>query len=181
MRSGAGDLAAARSFASEQGSRDTLATSKQHSAQEAKGLPSLNLIPAVGIFPCPNCRGTINTGLHACPYCSFPLDPATADASAVEFSRVNQAISDASYLRVLGICALVFLLLRVVPFLGLIGLVGFWFVEIAIPVLAIRWFLRYRTIQPREKEMVKARRTAWIVASCGLVFFFLFGLGTYLW
>ena len=143
-------------------------------------MAGLNLSPTLQVVPCANCGGTINTSLAKCPFCSFPVDPATAEQAAVEFARVNQAISDASYLRILGISAVVFFFLRVVPLFSMIGLVGFWFVEIAIPVLAIRWFIRFGSIKPREKEMAKARRTAFIVAVCGILFFFLFGVGSYL-
>ena len=61
----------------------------------------LGLSARVGVFPCPNCQETINTSMQVCSFCSAPIDPAAAAASAEAFARVNQACSDASYLKIM--------------------------------------------------------------------------------
>jgi hypothetical protein len=53
--------------------------------------------------------------------------------------RVNQACSDASYLEIAFVCGLVFLAMALVPFMGLLGIAGYYFLLIAIPVWTIRW------------------------------------------
>ena len=49
------------------------------------------------------------------------------------FARVNQACSDASYLKIMACSSFTFLFLRLFSFLSLLGAIGFWFLELAVP------------------------------------------------
>jgi len=103
----------------------------------------LGLSSRVGVFPCPNCQETINTSMQVCSFCSSPIDPAAAAAAALQFARVNQACSDASYLKIMAGSAFTFYLLRFVPFLNLMAIVALWFLEAAIPLMTIRWWAKF--------------------------------------
>jgi len=124
---------------------------------------TLSLSSTVSVLPCPVCKQTINTSMQTCPFCSASIDHAAATASADAFARVNQAISDASYLKIMAATAGTFFLLRLVPFLGLLGLLGFWFLLIATPVWAIRWFVKFGALVTDDPEFLRARRTARLV------------------
>ena len=55
-------------------------------------------------YPCSNCNEIINDTMEKCPYCSTAVDRQAAAAAAESQNKVNQAVSDASYLRLRGLC-----------------------------------------------------------------------------
>ena len=130
---------------------------------------SLNLSSAVHVLPCPNCGETINTSVQQCPFCSTPIDPAAAEVSAAATSRISQACSDASYLKVMAWSLVTFFLLMFVPFVGLAGAVGLWFLRIAIPVMVVRWWIKFGAIKTDDPDFARAKRAAIIVGIVGLL------------
>jgi len=126
---------------------------------------SLSLSSHVHVFPCPNCRETINTSMQECPFCSTPIDGAAAETAAAETSRISQACSDASYLKIMLGILLPFGVLIFVPILGMIGLFGFVFVKYAILVMTIRWWVKYGKIKTTDPDFSKARGTTIFVAA----------------
>src|ERR1700722_6656675 len=86
---------------------------------------TLSLSSTVQVFPCPNCSETINTSVQQCPFCSASIDRAAAEQSAAATSRISQACSDASYLKIMLGILIPFGILIFFPFLGLAGMVGF--------------------------------------------------------
>jgi hypothetical protein len=145
----------------------------------------LSLSSKVEVFPCPNCKETINTSMQSCPFCSAPVDPAAAATAAEVFARVNQAYSDASYLKIMAGSAFTFFLLRFFslvflkffPIFGLVGTVGLWFLEVAIPVMTIRWWVLYGDIRIDDPGFARARRTALYVGVGVAVFLFFIAIG----
>jgi len=125
---------------------------------------AFNLTPEVHVFPCPNCHETINTSMQQCPFCSKAIDRAAAEQSAAATSRISSACSDASYLRIMAWALVTFFLLMFFPFLGLAGVVGLWFLRIAIPVMTIRWWIKYGSIKTTDPDFFRARRSAIIVS-----------------
>jgi len=101
-----------------------------------------------------------------------------AVACAEEFAKINQAISDASYLKIMAGCALGFFFLRLVPFLGLLGVAGFFFLEFAIPFMTIRWWLNFRDLRSKDQELLRARKTTLYFGAGCSVFFALLYTGT---
>jgi hypothetical protein len=116
------------------------------------------------VFQCPNCKQTIDTRAEQCRFCSAPIDAATAERAAALMERVNQACSDASYLRIALVCGLVFLAMTFVPFMGLLGIVGYYFLLIAIPVWTIRWWVRFGRLKAEDGDFRKARKTMLLLA-----------------
>ncbi len=80
-------------------------------------------------------------------------------------ARVNQACSDASYLKVMGVSVPVFLVLIFVPFAGWLGIVGYYFLVFATPAMAIRWWVRFGRIKTDDREFGSAKRTVIIVGA----------------
>ena len=131
--------------------------------------PSLGLSGTVAVFPCPTCQETINTSMQQCPFCGTAIDHAVAGASATETSKISRACSDASYLKIMLGILIPFGALVFFPFLGLAGLVGFVFIKYAIPVMAIRWWIKYGRMKSQDLDLRKARKTVIVVSAVSLV------------
>src|ERR1700733_1546003 len=126
---------------------------------------TLSLSSTVQVFPCPNCRETINTSMQQRPFCSTPIDRAAAEQSAAATSRISQGCSDASYLKVMLGILIPFGILAFFPFLGLAGMVGFIFIKYAVPVMTIRWWIKYGRIKTTDPDFHKARGTVILVSA----------------
>lgn len=126
---------------------------------------TLSLSSTVQVFPCPNCRETINTSVQQCPFCSTPIDRAAAEQSAAATSKISQACSDASYLKVMLGILIPFGILIFFPFLGLAGMVGFVFIKYAVPVMTIRWWIKYGRIKTTDSDFSSARGTVILVSA----------------
>jgi hypothetical protein len=118
----------------------------------------------LGIIECPVCKQTIDASTTHCRFCSSPIDPVTAQAAAEKMAKVNQACSDASYLRTAAISIFVFFGVMFIPFLGLVGLVGYYFLLVAVPVLAIRWWVKFGGIQVDDSDFRRARITVIVIS-----------------
>jgi hypothetical protein len=125
---------------------------------------SLSFTSAPKVFPCPNCAEIINTSMQQCPFCSTIIDSATAEISAAATTKISQACSDASYLRVMAWAYVTFFLVLFIPFLGLAGIVGLWFLAIAIPVMVIRWWIKFGAIKTNDPDFPRAKRSTIIVS-----------------
>jgi hypothetical protein len=135
--------------------------------------PSLSLSSSVGVFPCPNCNETINTSMPQCAFCFLAIDSAAAAAAAEATAKISQACSDASYLKIMLAILLPFGAAIFLPFLGLVGLVGFVFIAYAVPVMVLRWWIKYARIKTTDPDFHRARKTAiWVTAISFLVLLF---------
>ncbi len=131
---------------------------------------SLSLSSTVSVFPCPNCRETINTSMPQCQFCGAAIDHASAELSAAETSRISQACSDAGYLKIMAWALIPGVLVLFVPFLSMASALAIWFLRFAIPVMVIRWWIKFRDIKTSDPDFAAARRAAIIVS---VVAFFL--------
>ncbi|HEY0544444.1 MAG TPA: hypothetical protein VGC91_03525 [Pyrinomonadaceae bacterium] len=109
-------------------------------------------------FPCPNCNEIINDSMETCRFCQAPVDRQAAAWAAETQSRVNQACSDASYLRIAAVGMWIFLGLHVVPFIPLVGL-GFLIMFFVVLILIIRWLIKFISLQTRDKDYLQAKRS----------------------
>jgi hypothetical protein len=132
--------------------------------------PSLSLSSAVAVLPFPNCQETINTSMQECPFCSASIDRDAAQISAAATSRISQACSDASYLKIMLGILIPFGATIFFPFLGLLGLVGFVFIKYALPVMILRWWAKYGRVKTTDTDFRTARGTViWVSAVSFLV------------
>ena len=143
--------------------------------------PGLGLSSVVAVLPCPNCNETINTSMRECPFCSVPIDRDVAEVSAVATTRISQACSDASYLKIMLGILIPFGATIFFPFLGLAGLVGFVFIKYAVPFMVIRWWIKYGSIKTTDPDFKSARKAAIFVSVVSAIVLFvlhvnLFGL-----
>jgi hypothetical protein len=111
------------------------------------------------IFTCPKCGETIDSSAEACRFCGEKVDPAAAQQAALELAKVNQACSDASYMKSTAFAIPVFFLLRFLPFVSMMGLIGFVGLSFAVPIWSLRWWFRYGKLISTDEEFLKARTT----------------------
>jgi hypothetical protein len=136
---------------------------------------TLSFASGIKVFPCPNCRETINTSMTECPFCKTAIDSTVAEVAAEATSRISQACSDASYLRIMAWALLTFFALIFVPLLSLLGVGGLWFLRLAIPFMVGRWWIKYGRIQTSDVDFKGAKRSAIVVsvvAVLGILSFF---------
>jgi hypothetical protein len=115
------------------------------------------------LFPCPKCNETIDNTAETCRFCGQPVDREAAIKAAKLLSKINQAVSDASYMKSCALALPVFFVLRYVIFLSSLGGLGFLGLSIGVPVWALRWWLKYGSIMSSDAEFVRARKTVKIV------------------
>lgn len=120
-------------------------------------------------FPCPNCREIIHDQMQVCRFCHVPVDPAIAAQQAYLQSKVNQACSDASFLRTAAGAMFIFMLISLVPFISFADwgfLMSFFFVA----VMAVRWQVNFGGLVTNDPDYVKAKKSRnvaiilWVVA-----------------
>lgn len=51
------------------------------------------------------------------------------------------------------------------PFLGLLGLVGFVFIKYALPVMIVRWWIKYGRIKTTDPDFRRARKMVILVST----------------
>ncbi len=117
-----------------------------------------------GIFECPNCRQTIDVTSSQCRFCSTAVDPEAAAMAAEKMAKINRGCSDASFLRTAAISIFAFIGIMFIPFMGLLGLVGYYFLLLAVPFLAIRWWIRFHNIQTDDTDFRRARITLIVIS-----------------
>jgi hypothetical protein len=103
--------------------------------------------------------------MQQCPFCSAPIDRAAAEQSAAATSQISQACSDASYLKIMLGVLIPFGVMIFFPFLGLAGIVGFVFIKYAVPVMIIRWWIKYGRIKTTDSDFRSARGTVILVSA----------------
>ena len=138
-------------------------------------MSSLRITPDLGprIFACPSCKETIDTAAVKCPFCSTSIDPKIAEAAADAMAKVNQACSDASYLRIMAGSMLVFLLASILPLIGFVAISGFYFLVVAVPIMTIRWWIKFGGLHSDENDWRRAKRTALISLGIWVIFLIL--------
>jgi hypothetical protein len=109
-------------------------------------------------FPCPSCKEIINDSMTSCRYCSAPVDPRAAAAAAETQARVNQACSDASYLKTAALLMWAFLGLSLVPFVPLVSgaFVVTFFVVLG---MVVRWQLKFGGVKTDDPDFPRAKRS----------------------
>ena len=132
------------------------------------------------IFECPNCKETIDTRAETCRFCGMKVDHEAARKAAVVMAKVNQACSDASYMRSTALTLPVFFVLQFVPFISSLGRIGFYGITLITPFWALRWWLRYGAIETDDADFRGARnRVKWIGIIVSCVFVLVVALNIY--
>jgi hypothetical protein len=154
----------------------------------ADGVNFDGLTQELDVCECPECKETIDANARVCRFCGAKIDHEAAKKAAHLLANVDQACSEASYLRNASVIALVLLVgaLIVVMRSGrLIEAVGFQnillgfcvlvlFVSSPFPIWSMRWWTKYASITSDDEELQSARgavRKAGFVATGALLAF----------
>jgi uncharacterized membrane protein YvbJ len=120
-------------------------------------------------FPCPSCKEIINDRAEQCKYCGAPIDKGVAQFAAEVQSKVNQAYSDASYLKTAAFALLTLLAISLIPLVPFV-IYAALFLFLALIVMIIRWQLKFSNINTTDPDYQKAKRNKnialvlWVVA-----------------
>jgi len=125
----------------------------------------LSFFDPVRMLQCPSCNETIDASSQQCRFCLAPIDPVAAQAAADVMSKVNQACSDASFVKTAAGAILVAFVLRFVPLVSGLGNLAFFVLLIAVPAMAIRWWVKFSGIKTDEADFRRAKKT---VAAVGI-------------
>lgn len=150
------------------------------------------------VFECPNCKETIDASADVCRFCGAKVDHEAAKNSAHLLAEVDQACSEASFLRnsavvvfMLGLGVIICLLRgslgRIIQVAGfentMLALSAlFVILSFAFPLLSLRWWRKYANLQSDDEDFRDARTivrstgfaaTAWLAGSAVLFCLFL--------
>jgi hypothetical protein len=92
-----------------------------------------------------------------CRFCSAAIDAGAAEAAADAMAILNRACSDASYLKAMAIGVPVAFIVSLLPFVSLLGALSLTFLCFAVPVMSIRWWVKFNDIQSNESDFRRAR------------------------
>jgi hypothetical protein len=116
------------------------------------------MLPQPQTFPCPNCNEIINDTMERCRYCSTPVDRQFATIAAEKQSKINQAYSDANFLRTAAAAIFVFVGLSFVPFISFVAYLGSLFTFLAVAVMLIRWQIKFGSLRTPDPDFEHAKR-----------------------
>jgi hypothetical protein len=113
-----------------------------------------------------------------CRWCSSPVDRDTAEHLSNVQEKVNQACSNASYLTTIVWMMLPFLVLTFSPFLFFfwpIGVLGFLFLGVAVPIKIIQWRSKFGKIRSSDPDFKRAKIA--IIRNSFIWIVMVFGIG----
>jgi len=127
---------------------------------------SFDLTSKVHVFRCPKCNEFVNLTMESCPFCSAAIDSVSAQRAASDQDQINQAVNNSSYIRILAGTIAVFYGVSFVPLIGTPGTWGFLFLIVAVPILIVRFWVKYSKIQSADPAVRKAKRS--VLAALGI-------------
>jgi len=130
---------------------------------------SMGITASARVFSCPGCKETIDTSAKFCRFCGTPVDAGAAEEAAEAMVKLNQACSDASYLRIMAVSILVFVVLSLAPIVGHLGYWGLLFLLFAVPVMLVRWWIKFGKIQSIDPDFRRARQIIVVISIPGVI------------
>jgi hypothetical protein len=122
------------------------------------------------ILPCPSCGEMIYSNSSTCRFCNATIDPEVASAGADLQTKVNDACNRATTIRnIAGAMWAFYAVARLIPFIGLVGLVGVGACFVIIPVGAAHWQVKYGRLPTTDIDYKKAKRNLLIALILWLV------------
>jgi hypothetical protein len=116
------------------------------------------------VIRCPHCKEFIDARSAQCRFCHNPIDTLTTQVAAETQERVNAAYNAASWLRnVAGAYAIFVAIRNILPFFAIGSSIVLPIMFIALPIMLIRWWVRYGRLQTDDPDYPRAKRN-WQVA-----------------
>jgi hypothetical protein len=128
------------------------------------------------VFACPKCGEMINTSMAQCAYCNTPVDPQWAMWASNAQATIASAFNHANNIMNIARALIVFFVVGLIPFLGLVGL-AFMIMLLAFPILVLLWLSKYQWglqgIDKNQEDLKQARRRIMKASIIWGVMFFL--------
>jgi len=132
----------------------------------------------VRVFQCQSCKEYINTSMTECKFCGAAVDYNVAQVEGAVQSQTGNACSDASYLKIMSRVTVTVYLLSWLPIAGWLG-IAFLVLMIIIPIMGIRWWVKYASIKTTDPDYKAARKSvlvAMIIWAALLVVWFVISI-----
>jgi hypothetical protein len=110
-------------------------------------------------FPCPNCRRVTDDGLPRCRHCSASFSPEEVETAAALQGKVNQACSDAGYLKTASLALYLLLGLSLIPFVGGPLFFGFFGALVVLLIMFVRWQIKFGRLRTHDPDYTRAKQT----------------------
>jgi hypothetical protein len=118
--------------------------------------------------------------MSKCRFCSAPVDTNAARLASFEQDKVNKACSVASYIKTIAVvlaisCGLSFV---PIPFFNSVAFLFFGCTYLAVPVMVLRWQLKFGRLRSTDPDYSKAKKVRnialllWGVASIPILLWF---------
>ncbi|MFN0112918.1 MAG: hypothetical protein ACKVZH_29000 [Blastocatellia bacterium] len=118
---------------------------------------------------CQNCLEFINASLSNCRYCGAVVGLAAAPVEEAAQAKIASACRDGFLLKVMAwILAVCFIALSFSVF-GQLALVGFLILLAALPLMLIRWWVKYGRLKTEEPDYQTAKREVLMASFIWLV------------
>lgn len=109
-------------------------------------------------FRCPNCKELVNNTMTSCSHCSLELNEQTVSDSIATQERINSAYNSANNVRILAGAMWAFFFFSFLPFIGIIGRLGFYMAFVGVPFWLVVWMIRFGNINKSEPNIDEARK-----------------------
>jgi len=156
---------------------------------------SMGITNQARVFQCPVCKETIDTSAQKCRFCSASIDLRAAEEAADAMAKVNQACSDASYLKIAAAALLILFLKELLnsvrqfifhtkletydstSFLGsTVTVIAILILLIVIVLaMAVRWWVKFRETTTDDSDFHRAKQAV-VAVFVGVPILVLIGL-----
>ena len=113
-------------------------------------------------FQCQICDESISPLLANCPYCGAVVDAAESPVRAL--SPINKACKEAMFLRAMARLLVACFLALAMSFVEKYALPAFLLFLIAVPIMVISWWIKYRNLQTTDQSYASAKRDVAVAA-----------------
>lgn len=147
---------------------------------------------SLGVFECPNCKETVDASAKVCRFCGAKFDHESAQKASQLLAKVDQACSDASYLRNTAVIAVLLLVGvayailrngRLIERMGFQNLsLGFCAMVLLLsapfPIWSLVWWRKNANLESDDEDFQNSRKTvrstgltavAWLAAAAALL------------
>jgi hypothetical protein len=129
------------------------------------------------ILPCPACGEMIYSNVTTCRFCSSPVDSHAAELGADIQAKTNDAVNSAKMIRNIAAAMWFFLgVLRLIPFLNLMGLIAAVPCFLIVGVGLVYWQLKYGRIETIDADYKNAKSNWWFALALWVLMLFVLPL-----
>lgn len=125
---------------------------------------------------CQNCLESVSASLTNCRYCGAVIGLEALPVEEDAQSKIAKACRDGHFLKVMSRALAVCFIALTFSILSTLALAGFLMLLVAVPLMQVRWWMKYRRLQAEDLAYQQARRETVVSAFvwCGVLLVWLF-------